>query len=462
MRTNRRLRIVFLVVVLIAVGGAAWYFLQGAAKASAPVIASGTLESTSTRLSPEVSGVVTEMNAREGQEVKAGQVLAKINDVTAQQQYAQANAALASAQESLSLAQANYDLVLANNSDEQRQSAIAAGQMDVANGQVALKTLYDNAALKASQTLQEIATIDKARDKDVQYRDNLHAAAETADVNAAWAQVVILKDRLDKAQKDYDPYVKKSADNVTRAYFLAKLSAAQQKYDTAVDHYNNLVGTSNQYELALADANVALDDARLADAKRRYDDLKNGPSPDDLTLAQARLTAAQAKLAAIQDNPSAKQVAVAQDQVDVAKAQVTSASEQVKLLEIQLGKYTILAPADGVILSKGTDVGETVAPGAQIFEIGDLHNLQVTVYLPEEQFGRVKPGDQVSVKVDAYPNRTFTARVDRLANQAEFTPRNVQTAEGRHDTVFAVYLSMDNADLALMPGMWADADFKLN
>jgi HlyD family secretion protein len=229
-----------------------------------------------------------------------------------------------------------------------------------------------------------------------------------------------------------------------------------------VNLYNNLVGKSNQYEVALADANVALDDARLADAKRRYDDLKNGPSPDDLTLAQARLTAAQARLNAIQDNPSAKQVAVAQDQVDVAKAQVTSASEQVKLLEIQLNKFTILAPGDGVVLSKGTDVGETVAPGAQIFEIGDLHNLQVTVYLPEEQFGRVKPGDQVSVKVDAYPNRTFTARVDRLANQAEFTPRNVQTAEGRHDTVFAVYLSMDNSDLALMPGMWADADFKLN
>ena len=86
-------------------------------------------------------------------------------------------------------------------------------------------------------------------------------------------------------------------------------------------------------------------------------------------------------------------------------------------------------------------------------------NLQLTVYLPEEKFGTVKPGDQATVKVDAYPDRTFTARVDRLSDKAEFTPRNVQTVEGRHDTVFAVYLSLDNSDLALMPGMWADVTF---
>jgi HlyD family secretion protein len=61
--------------------------------------------------------------------------------------------------------------------------------------------------------------------------------------------------------------------------------------------------------------------------------------------------------------------------------------------------------------------------------------------------------------VDAYPGRDFTARVDRLADKAEFTPRNVQTVEGRRDTVFAIYLSLDNYDLALMPGMWADMTF---
>jgi HlyD family secretion protein len=145
--------------------------------------------------------------------------------------------------------------------------------------------------------------------------------------------------------------------------------------------------------------------------------------------------------------------------VDVAQAQVESAAAQLQALQVQLDKYTLSAPLDGVILTRGAAVGETATPGTVLFEIGDLQHLQITVYLPEEQFGLVKPGDQAQVSTDAYPERVFTARVDRLADQAEFTPRNVQTVEGRRNTVFAVYLSLDNADLALVPGMWADVSF---
>jgi HlyD family secretion protein len=150
-----------------------------------------------------------------------------------------------------------------------------------------------------------------------------------------------------------------------------------------------------------------------------------------------------------------------QEQIDAAQAQVASAESQVKLLQIQLGKYTIVSPRDGVITSRGIELGETTGPGAILFQIGDLKNLQLTVYLPEDKFGLMKQGDQASVKADAYPGRTFTATVDRLADQAEFTPRNVQTVEGRRDTVFAVYLKINNDDLALKPGMWADVTFQL-
>ncbi len=151
-----------------------------------------------------------------------------------------------------------------------------------------------------------------------------------------------------------------------------------------------------------------------------------------------------------------------QEQIDAAQAQVAIAQAQVKVQEIQLGKYSLASPLHGVILSRGTEPGETVTPGATLFEIGDLEHLRITVYLPEEMFGTVKAGDQASVKLDAYPNRTFTARIDRLADQAEFTPSNVQTVQGRRNTVFAVYLSLTNSDLALKPGMWADVTFSLS
>jgi HlyD family secretion protein len=63
------------------------------------------------------------------------------------------------------------------------------------------------------------------------------------------------------------------------------------------------------------------------------------------------------------------------------------------------------------------------------------------------------------VSVDSYPGETFDASVTRIADQAEFTPRNVQTAEGRRTTVFAVELSIDNTDGKLHPGMPADVKF---
>ena len=73
--------------------------------------------------------------------------------------------------------------------------------------------------------------------------------------------------------------------------------------------------------------------------------------------------------------------------------------------------------------------------------------------------GQIMAGQPVVVKVDSFPAESFTAKVTRIADQAEFTPRNVQTAEGRATTVFAVKLAVENADGRLKPGMPADVFF---
>ena len=124
-----------------------------------------------------------------------------------------------------------------------------------------------------------------------------------------------------------------------------------------------------------------------------------------------------------------------------------------------MAKLTIKAPIDGVVLARAVEAGEIVAPGGTLYQIGRLDGLEVTVYLPEEQIGLVTLGQHVALKVDAYRDRAFDAAVLTVADHAEFTPRNVQTAEGRKDTVFAVKLSVDNKDMALKPGMPADATF---
>ena len=129
-------------------------------------------------------------------------------------------------------------------------------------------------------------------------------------------------------------------------------------------------------------------------------------------------------------------------------------------LDVQIGKQTLLAPWDGVVLTRSIEPGSTALPGSTLLEIGRLDRLELTVYLPEDKFGRVSPGQLANVSVDAYLDRTFDGVVLRLADEAEFTPTNVQTKEDRTRLVYAVTISLENPDLLLKPGMIADVTFR--
>jgi len=86
--------------------------------------------------------------------------------------------------------------------------------------------------------------------------------------------------------------------------------------------------------------------------------------------------------------------------------------------------------------------------------------LTITVYVPENLYGQISLGLQANMKVDSFPNQTFSAQVSNISNQAEFTPRNVQTVEGRSSTVYAIKLTVNDPQGQLKPGMPADVIFK--
>ena len=92
--------------------------------------------------------------------------------------------------------------------------------------------------------------------------------------------------------------------------------------------------------------------------------------------------------------------------------------------------------------------------------IAYLSRHTITVYLPEDRYGEVNVGDEVSLAIDSFPNQTFTAVVTRIADQAEYTPRNVQTKEERQTTVYAIELEVINTDGKLKPGMPVDVTFE--
>jgi multidrug efflux pump subunit AcrA (membrane-fusion protein) len=117
------------------------------------------------------------------------------------------------------------------------------------------------------------------------------------------------------------------------------------------------------------------------------------------------------------------------------------------------------APIDGVVLLRLFEPSEIATPGSTVLVLGNLYDLNLTVYVPEDRYGEIVLGQAYPVTVDSFPGRVYSGTVSHIADQAEFTPRNVQTVEGRKTTVFAIRLSLANPDLALKPGMPADVNF---
>lgn len=147
---------------------------------------------------------------------------------------------------------------------------------------------------------------------------------------------------------------------------------------------------------------------------------------------------------------------------DVALAQAQQAAASVRLSEAKLNDTVIYAPANGVVLKKNTEAGETVGAGTPIFTIGDLENPWIKVYVKEDRLGLVKLGQRAEVKVDSFPSKIYEGTVTFISSEAEFTPRNVQTQEERVKLVFGVKVSVKNQNEELKPGMPADVKILLN
>src|SRR5262249_50268162 len=128
-------------------------------------------------------------------------------------------------------------------------------------------------------------------------------------------------------------------------------------------------------------------------------------------------------------------------------------------LAIQTEKYQLKSPISGVVTRVPLHVGEVVAPGQTAVAVADLSALEMTAYVRERDLGKVRVGQQVAVTADPFPGQTFYGVVTSTKQQAEFTPRNVQTQRDRLNLVFGVKIRVDNPQGALKPGMPADATF---
>ena len=119
-----------------------------------------------------------------------------------------------------------------------------------------------------------------------------------------------------------------------------------------------------------------------------------------------------------------RQAAALEGQIATTGALLDVARQRVDLAQSQVGKAEIKAPIAGVILVKAIEAGEFAAPGKPVAVLVDLQNLELKVFIPEADIGRIKLGDQARVKTSAFPDRFYGARVSRVDQQAQFTARD--------------------------------------
>jgi len=180
-------------------------------------------------------------------------------------------------------------------------------------------------------------------------------------------------------------------------------------------------------------------------------------SRDNLDLADAVMRGAQAVLA--RDRALAE---AAEGNRQLAMASVHDAKETLKLARITEGHTTLVAPIDGVILVRQAELGEVVVPGTPVVTIADLDHVWLRAYLNEPDVGRVRLGQRAEVTTDSQPGRRYPARVSFISDQAEFTPKSVETHAERVTLVYRARIDVANPSHALVPGMPADATLHLS
>jgi HlyD family secretion protein len=137
--------------------------------------------------------------------------------------------------------------------------------------------------------------------------------------------------------------------------------------------------------------------------------------------------------------------------------QIASAEARTELARTELERTTVYAPQDGTVLVRAVEAGEVVQVGQPLALLVDLSRLELKVYLAVDELGKVRLGDEAKVRVDAYPEELFAAKVARVDDYAQFTPRDIHVPDERTQMVYGVTLALDNPERRLKPGMPADA-----
>ena len=317
----------------------------------------------------QTTGRIGEITVKVGDQVKAGQTLARLDPRNLPQSIILARADLVNAQRELD------NLLHSNTASAQAYQNLVAAQKELEDAQ------DKRASLQYARTSRD--TIEVAR-----------------------ANLALAEDEVKKAQEFYDQVANRPENDLLRAQALSALADAKKKRDRNKANLEYLIGKPDELEVAEADARVKMAEARLADAQREWERLKDGPDKRDIEAAQARVAAIQSTL----------------DQVDLE------------------------APFAGTVTEVRSKPGDEVTPGAISFRIDDLSHLLVDVQVTEVDINRISVGQKARLTFDAIQGKEYEGQVTEVGQVGT----NVQGVVN-----FTVTVELLTSDSQVRPGMTA-------
>ncbi len=209
----------------------------------------------------------------------------------------------------------------------------------------------------------------------------------------------------------------------------------------------------DQAKDAVAERKALLDNARLA-LDRREALLKRGSiTREEVDNARTAVNEADARLRSAGEALRLAEIGPRQEDIDAARAQLRAEDVAVSQAERRLADSELIAPADGIILTRSRERGAIVNSGESIVTLTMSTPVWVRTYVNEVDLGRVQPGMPATVRTDTMAGKRYRGRIGFISPTAEFTPKTVETRELRTDLVYRLRVVVDNPDGGLRQGM---------
>ncbi|MDX1919672.1 MAG: efflux RND transporter periplasmic adaptor subunit, partial [Candidatus Caenarcaniphilales bacterium] len=232
---------------------------------------------------------------------------------------------------------------------------------------------------------------------------------------------------------------------------LSEKQRAEQYFKRREALFKEQLITTDQLEEAKKNLTVA--EKRYEEAKQQFTKSSKGSRKEEIEESYFNMKSREASYQNLAKGTRSEKIEAERSKLESLKSQLSELDSKVNELEVKSPCYCELGDFE-------IEPGDLILANQVLGVLIDLNNVWVEAYLPEEVYGKVWPGDKVSISSLTYPGKKFVGKIKHVGLKSEFTPRNIQTIEGRKQQVFKVKVSLDNSKKLFRPGM--DLEMRFN